>query len=121
MTDQTDETAKREDREKRSEGSGAADAAEWACCLAEASFGGIDCFVATAALGSDRHSDLDSLRAFRDGVLKNHTAGVLFVRFYYRWGAHAARLIHGRPVPCFIVREGFVRPAARLARRIMRP
>lgn len=93
-------------------------ASSGSCCLAEASFGVPDCFVATAALNSDRHADLDSLRAFRDTVLQRSAAGVLFVRFYYRWGAHAARLIRGRPMARLIVREGLVRPAARIARRI---
>lgn len=110
------EDPKEKDRDK---GTGVADAAELGCCLAEASFGGFDCFVATAALGTDRHADLDSLRAFRDRVLSRSAGGVLFVRLYYRWGAVAARMIRGRPVACFIVREGLVRPAARIARRIL--
>lgn len=89
------------------------------CCLAEAAAGIAtpDCFLATAALGAPSHPDLDSLRGYRDHVLAKNRAGLLFIRLYYRWGRHAAAAIRGKPVPCFLVREGLIRPLARLARR----
>jgi hypothetical protein len=42
-----------------------------------------ECFVATAAFGSDLDPSLDSLRAFRDGVLRATRAGATFFDEFY--------------------------------------
>jgi len=87
------------------------------CCLAEAVLAP-GCFVATASLG-EGHPDLDTLRALRDRVLAHSAAGRAFIRFYYRFGPYAARLVVRSRTLRFVVREGLVRPAARAARLVL--
>jgi hypothetical protein len=127
MTDATEYRAEedpaRPKPKGRADGSGGAaeglgGAADAACCLAEASFGGLDCFVATAALGRPDHPDLDALRGFRDRWLRRSAAGRLFTRFYYRWGRYPAALIRHSGALRFLVRRGLVGPLAALARRV---
>ncbi|WP_426959448.1 CFI-box-CTERM domain-containing protein [Muricoccus radiodurans] len=116
------QTPKSEERRKSGSSTleGVAEAADAGCCLAEVACGGVDCFVATAALGRAEHPDLNALRAFRDQVLMRSAPGRLFCRLYYRWGMYPARAIRGRPLACLIVRTGLVQPLARLARRVTR-
>lgn len=87
------------------------------CCLAEASFGP-DCFVATATMGP-QHPDLDTLRAFRDRILRRSLAGRAFIAAYYRYGAHAAHFIADKPRLKRLVRTLLVRPTARLTRHLL--
>ena len=89
------------------------------CCLAEASFGP-DCFVATATLDTPDHPDLTALRAFRDKILARTPPGRLFIHAYYRYGSHAARFIRNKPALKLLIREGLVRPLARLSRLLVR-
>lgn len=52
-----------------------------------------DCFIATAAFGSSRCAEVNTLRAFRDQVLLRHRPGQWFVRLYYRIGPPLARQV----------------------------
>lgn len=51
------------------------------------------CFIATAAYGTTMANDLDQLRRFRDGTLKQSAAGQLFVAGYYSFGPSFAQMI----------------------------
>jgi hypothetical protein len=54
------------------------------------------CFVATVAFGEGA-PELDTLRAFRDGVLARSRPGRAFIGWYYREGPGLARFVSRRP------------------------
>ncbi len=51
------------------------------------------CFIATAAFGTPIASELDTLRDYRDFVLKKHWIGRLFIFVYYRISPSIATII----------------------------
>ena len=51
------------------------------------------CFIATAALGSYDHSQVIELRHFRDQWILTKNRGAGFVKWYYHYGAIAAKFI----------------------------
>ena len=51
------------------------------------------CFIATATLGSYNHSQVVELRVFRDEWILAKSWGIDFVKWYYHYGAIAARFI----------------------------
>ena len=51
------------------------------------------CFIATAALGSYDHSQVIELRHFRDQWILTKNWGAGFVKWYYHYGAIAAKVI----------------------------
>ena len=51
------------------------------------------CFIATAALGSYDHSQVIELRHFRDQWILTKNWGAGFVKWYYHYGAIAAKII----------------------------
>ncbi len=51
------------------------------------------CFVATAAYGSPLAEQVQTLRNFRDAILKKSAAGNLFIAIYYTFGPLFARVI----------------------------
>jgi hypothetical protein len=63
-----------------------------------------ECFIATAAWGSWMHPHVNTLRAFRDGVLMKSAPGRRLVAFYYR---------HSPPVAEFIARHDGLRALTR--------
>ncbi len=67
---------------------------------------GNDCFIATAAYGSDMADEVVTLRRFRDNVLVKYSLGRAFVRFYYAVSP---------PVASYIARHDTLRAAARLS------
>ena len=52
-----------------------------------------ECFIATAALGSYDHSQVIELRHFRDQWILTKNWGAGFVKWYYHYGAIAAKVI----------------------------
>lgn len=70
--------------------------------------GGHECFIATAAYGTPMAGELDTLRGFRDQVLKKTSLGSSFVDFYYRWGRFPASWLHDKPFLRGVVRVGLV-------------
>ena len=52
-----------------------------------------NCFIATAALGSYDHSQVIELRHFRDQWILTKNWGAGFVKWYYHYGAIAAKVI----------------------------
>jgi hypothetical protein len=76
-----------------------------------------DCFIATACYGTALAPELDTLRAYRDQVLRRHVAGRAFVAAYYRLAPRpAAALAHHERLRAG-VRVTLVAPAVRLAAR----
>jgi hypothetical protein len=73
------------------------------------------CFIATAALGTTLHPDLDILRTFRDNVLATCTAGRSFISVYYRISPPVAKIIAKywflRKIALFVI----VRPSVSIA------
>jgi hypothetical protein len=65
-----------------------------------------NCFIATAAHGSDMAEDVMTLRRFRDGTLMRWTAGREFVRLYYRHSPPLADYIRERDALRATVRWG---------------
>jgi tetratricopeptide (TPR) repeat protein/predicted RNA-binding Zn-ribbon protein involved in translation (DUF1610 family) len=51
------------------------------------------CFIATAAFGTPMAAELDTLRAYRDTVLKSHWVGRAFIFVYYRISPAIAGII----------------------------
>lgn len=62
------------------------------------------CFIATAAWGSDRAPEVAELRRFRDQVLLAHGAGRVFVDVYQQLSPPLAAFIADRPVLRGVVR-----------------
>ena len=72
----------------------------------EASAGNPNCFIATAAYGSELHPKVALLRWFRDRFLMGHGPGRLFVASYYKWSPIVARKIEGSSALKKVVRGG---------------
>lgn len=77
-------------------------------------FGRIECFVATAALGSPTHEDVIFLRRFRDDVLRRTRAGYDFFEAfydeYYRLSPDIVAMMETRPELREMVRVALVAP-----------
>jgi hypothetical protein len=73
------------------------------------------CFIATAACGSPLAAEVESLRAYRDSVLRPSRLGRLFVRCYERTSPPVAVWIESRPAARKLVRNLLVRPLAAMA------
>lgn len=71
-----------------------------------------NCFIATAAYGTDAAREIDVLREFRDEILLRNSLGSRFVSFYYRNSPPMADFIAKHDVSRAIVREGLVHPLA---------
>ena len=69
-----------------------------------------DCFIATAAYGTDTAQEIDILRQFRDEILLSYSLGAQFASLYYRTSPPIANFISQHDVLRIIVREGFVDP-----------
>jgi hypothetical protein len=64
----------------------------------------LPCFIATAAYGTGSEAKLDTLRAFRDGVLLKSAAGAALVDAYYRVSPPIADEVAQRPLAAAGVR-----------------
>jgi len=73
-----------------------------------------DCFVATAAYGTDTAKEIDLLREFRDKVLLPDSLGARFISLYYEIHRPIADLISRHEVLRTLVRVGFVDPIVRI-------
>ena len=71
---------------------------------------GGDCFIATAAYGTDTATEIDILREFRDEVLLPRSLGASFVSLYYEISPPIANFISQHGVLRTAVRVGFVDP-----------
>ncbi len=78
--------------EVRVEGDGTAEVTEKFTGFGDAD-ADLRCFIATAAYGSPDHADLDTLRDFRDDVLRPHPVGAALVEVYYAVSPPVARWI----------------------------
>lgn len=79
------------------------------------------CFVATAALGTSDHPDLDTLRSYRDRILMTSMMGRAFVAFYYRVSPPLAAVIARSSTLRSLALRCIVRPALRKAHRASGP
>ena len=73
-----------------------------------------DCFIATAAYGTDTARELNVLREFRDVVLVPNSLGAGFVSLYYRISPPIASFISRHEALRTVVRMGFVDPIVRI-------
>ena len=73
-----------------------------------------ECFIATAAYGTDTAKEIDILREFRDEVLLPNSLGIRFVALYYKISPPIARLISQHEALRTIVRVGFVDPIVKI-------
>jgi hypothetical protein len=69
-----------------------------------------DCFVATAAYGTDATGEVNVLRAFRDVVLLDNRLGAEFVSLYYEISPPLAQIISQHDFLRTAVRVGFIDP-----------
>jgi len=84
-------------------------------CYITANFKGFwECFIATAAYGTDTAKEIDILREFRDEVLLSNSLGAAFVSFYYRTSPPIAGFISQHEVLRTVVRVGFVDPIVKI-------
>ena len=67
-----------------------------------------DCFIATAAYGSETAEQLDTLRGFRDRVLLQSELGNQFVNTYYALSPPLADYIRDKDVLRALVRVEFL-------------
>ena len=74
------------------------------------SFLPFDCFIATAAYGSDTAEEINVLREFRDVVLLPNRAGAAFVSLYYEVSPPIAEVIARHDFLREAVRSGFIGP-----------
>ena len=73
-----------------------------------------ECFVATAAYGTDTAKEIDILREFRDTVLLPNSLGARFVSLYYKTSPPIADFISQHEVVRTAVRVGFVDPIVKI-------
>jgi hypothetical protein len=84
--------------------------------LTDTPFGGYghptekDCFIATAAYGTDTAKEIDILREFRDKVLLPNSLGARLIYLYYEIHRPIADFISQHEVARTAVRVGFVDP-----------
>ncbi len=69
-----------------------------------------DCFIATAAYGTESAVQIDILREFRDVVLMPNRAGAAFVSLYYQLSPPIAGVVARHEFLRTAVRAGFVDP-----------
>ncbi len=69
-----------------------------------------DCFIATAAYGSDTAEEINVLREYRDVVLMSNRAGATFVSLYYRASPPIAGIIARHDFLRAVVRVSFIDP-----------
>jgi hypothetical protein len=69
-----------------------------------------DCFIATAAYGTDTAEEIDTLREFRDVVLLPSSLGAEFVSLYYEISPPIAEVISQHEFLRTAVKVGFVDP-----------
>jgi len=69
-----------------------------------------ECFIATAAYGTDTAKEIDILREFRDKVLLPNSLGARFVSLYYRTSPPIAKFISQHELVRTVVRVWFVDP-----------
>jgi parallel beta-helix repeat protein len=87
-------------------------------CSITAEFKGFwECFIATAAYGTDTAKEIDILREFRDTVLLSNSLGARFVSLYYRTSPPIANFISQHEVLRTAVRVGFVDPIVKILNR----
>lgn len=79
-----------------------------------ARFKSLQCFIATAAYGTDTTKEIDALREFRDTVLLPNDLGAGFVALYYRISPPVAGLICRHEVLRTAARVGLVDPIVAL-------
>ncbi|TET51402.1 MAG: hypothetical protein E3J55_00040 [Dehalococcoidia bacterium] len=75
-----------------------------------ARFNRAECFIATAAYGTDTATEIDILREFRDVVLLPSGVGARFVSLYYETSPAIAGFIFEHHVLGVVVRVGFIDP-----------
>ena len=80
------------------------------CCITANFKGFWECFIATAAYGTDTAKEIDILREFRDAVLLPSSLGAEFVSLYYKISPPIADFISQHEVLRTAVRVGFVDP-----------
>jgi hypothetical protein len=75
-----------------------------------------DCFIATATMGDHAHPYIEELRYFRDYSLNQNRFSRKFIRYYYRYSSHLARLLKKSFLLRLISFYCIVKPAVALAR-----
>jgi len=81
----------------------------------EASNSMTQCFIATAAYGTEAAAEIDVLRAFRDEVLLESTVGSQLVEWYYQTSPPVADFISENSLLMTIVRELVIDPMVSVA------
>ncbi len=84
------------------------------CCITANFKGFWECFIATAAYGTDTAKEIDILREFRNTVLLPNSLGSKLVSFYYRTSPPIANLISQHEALRTAVRVGFVDPVVKI-------
>ena len=69
-----------------------------------------DCFIATAAYGTDTAEEIKVLREFRDAVLMPNRAGAAFVSLYYLVSPPVAEVIARHEFLRTVLRSGLIDP-----------
>jgi hypothetical protein len=89
------------------------------CVVLQAPPGLFDCFVATAAFGTEMATEVVALRSWRDRRLRTTAVGQLALAIYYSVSPSVARWIRYRPAARMVVR-GALRPFVWFASRSIR-
>lgn len=84
------------------------------CCITANFKGFWECFIATAAYGTDTAKEIDILREFRDAVLLPNSLGAEFVSLYYKTSPPIANFVSQHEVLRTAVRVGFVDPIVKI-------
>ena len=84
------------------------------CCITAEFKGFWECFIATAAYGTDTAREINILREFRDTVLLPDSLGAKFVSLYYKISPPIADFIAQHEFLRTAVKVGFVDPIVRI-------
>ena len=77
-----------------------------------------NCYIATVCYGDINAEEVETLRRWRDQVLKKHFLGRMFIRLYYTYSPAVARFLKNKSSINRLIRKMILDPLVRIIRQI---